>query len=167
MRGLHLYRQQYTMIIPWLVSFWAGDIGMGACVDLLQLASCGSVTLRCIGASPAAFGNLRHVLTSHDSLFMSIFGVRAQKEDTIHHEHCWGGLVTYSLNLLGSFVLNGTNGGLEGHKEPCMFAGDLNIAYAHACAWSWCWTPAVRRLSCELVINILHKSSSMGVFMNV
>ena len=97
------------------------------------------------------------------------------------------GSVAYLSNLLGLFGRNGADGAMEGHniawttpgrtskcfifRDACMFAGDLKNAYARACVLS---TPkAVRdrgvllRFAGSLVdfsINIVHKSSPMGVF---
>ena len=88
------------------------------------------------------------ILGAQSCHLTTIFGVRAQKEDTTHRERWQFTSVPYYLNLLRLFVLNGMNGVLEGHNiaqtSPrwtskclvyhylCVLAGDLNNAYARA-----------------------------------
>ena len=54
------------------MSFLAGDRGVGACIELLQLANGGSARLGGVQSFPAAFGNFRHAIASRDQLFTSL-----------------------------------------------------------------------------------------------
>ena len=91
-----------------------------------------------------------------------------QREDTMHHEHCWSGSVAYFSNSLGLFGTNDMDGALEGHNitqpsprwiskymfcwKPCMFDARLIHAYTRAClccrhkfdtnSWDRCRTAA-------------------------
>ena len=61
---------------------------MRACVELPQPATGDSARLGRFQSFPAAFGNLRFTIASHDGLFRPIFGDLSQKEDTLHHKRC-------------------------------------------------------------------------------
>ena len=80
---------------------------------------------------------------------ITIVGARAQKEDTMHREHCRSTSDAYSSILLGLFVINGMDGMLEGHNIARTTPRPTSkcLIYHDSCVLPATWI--MRTLACE------------------